>query len=527
MRRLGMFSVAVSLLALGLAAQELPPLDYFELGDLQLVPHQAVLEGTEAYTGPTCSAIVLAWLAEHGFRALLPDLNEDGVIDEQDTIILAGRLSPAMRVQPERGALDPWLVDAIARYLAERYPDQFLIKLYDDTFREEYRAVMGRPFDPGLYPHITFELRDNATHTDYTEELLSAEGVILGLGSERERNRFFVGRSFRMPQQPEGYPINVVDTSDDPGLADLQAQVYPTYMREGETHWLVAYGGWQPLEFMLALSPVREPELGEQEYTCAEGAFGYDVVTVDTEFGSFQVEECAVHSGERDLYIYTVRNIDFLYNSCGICDFYLPNSTGIPTLDQWGPLGWLQNAWNPVGWSWTAPLGSCGIMPGQSAVFGIAVPAPTVDVAYPAVVSTCVNPTTGLVPRIKFITTGPGGAEEGCPDLVIRRLSGCWGFDTQQRPFADVDVWVKNQGTETAFNVQVCITAAGQSITVSAGTMPPGSTRHVTATVYLPIGTPTFPISVQVEVDCQDKIEECDETNNAANFTIGRANSCS
>ncbi|HIE47943.1 TPA: hypothetical protein EYP84_03510, partial [Candidatus Bipolaricaulota bacterium] len=136
-RKSGLFNLAVSVLALGLAAQELPPLDYFQVSDLQLVSHQAVLEGTEAYTGPTCSAIMLAWLADHGFRALLPDLNEDGVIDEQDTLILAERLSPAMRVQPERGALDPWLVDAIARYVAERYPDQFLIKLYDDSFREE------------------------------------------------------------------------------------------------------------------------------------------------------------------------------------------------------------------------------------------------------------------------------------------------------------------------------------------------------------------------------------------------------
>ena len=523
-RKSGLFNLAVSVLALGLAAQELPPLDYFQVSDLQLVSHQAVLEGTEAYTGPTCSAIMLAWLADHGFRALLPDLNEDGVIDEQDTLILAERLSPAMRVQLERGALDPWLVDAIARYVAERYPDQFLIKLYDDSFREEYRAVMGRPFDPGLYPHIAFELRGNATRADYSEELLSAEGVILGLGPERERNRYFVGRSFRMSQQPEGWPIDVVDTGDDPGLAGLQTQVFPTYMREGETHWLVAYGGWQPLEFMLALSPAEELGLGEEEYTCAEDAFGYDVVTVETEFGSFQVEECAVHAGERDLYIYTVRNIDFLYNGCGICDFFLPNTTGILTLDQWGPVGWLQNVWSQ--WSWTAPLGSCGIMPGQSAVFGIAVPAPTVDVAYPALVSACVNPIADLVPRIEFLTTGPGEAEEGCPDLVILRFTGCWNYDAKQRPFAKVDVWVKNQGTVAAYNVQVCVTADGQSTIVSAGTIAPGFTRHVNVVVYLPVGTLPFPLSVHVMVDCQDKIEECDETNNTANFTIGRADMC-
>lgn len=452
------------------------------------------------------------------------------MIDEQDTTILAERLSSAMRVQPDRGALDPWLVDALARYVAERYPDQFVIKLYDDTFREEYRAVMGQPFDPGLYPRISFELKDNATRDDYTRELLSAEGVILGLGRERERNRFFVGRSFRVSEQPEGWPIDVVDTSDDLGLAGLQAQVYPTYMRGGETHWLVAYGGWQPLEFMLAVSPIREPALGEQEYTCAEGAFGYDVVTVDTKFGTFEVEECAVHDGDRDLYIYTVRNIDFHYNDCGICYFVVPNTNGMPTLDQWGPAGWLMNVWNPAGWSWTAPLGSCGIMPGQSAVFGFAVPAPTVDVVHPGGIAACpfaLDGTSALaVLGVKFTTTGPGLVEEECPDLVVIRLTACWGFDAQQRPFVQVEIRVKNQGTETAHNVEVCVTVAGQSVTLSAGTIAPGFAKSVSTTVLLPPGGLTFPIPVHVVVDCPNHIDECDETNNTAATSVSRTDTC-
>lgn len=318
-----------------------------------------------------------------------------------------------------------------------------------------------------------------------------------------------------------------MDTSDDPGQAGLQGQVLPTYMREGERHWLVAYGGWQPLEFMLSLSPTQELGLGEEEYTCAENAFGYDVVTVDTEFGSFQVEECAVHDGDRDLYIYTVRNIDFLYNDCGLCEFYLPNTSGLPTWDQWGPPGWLMNVWALAGWSWTAPLGSCGIMPGESAVFGFAVPAPTVDVVHPATVATCVFPPVGVPSRplrIKFNTTGPG-VEEGCPELQVVRTSGCWYVDQQQRPVVRVEVWFKNAGTETAYGVDVCVTVEGTSATAFAGTVLPGITKHVTVTVTLPYGT-SPPYSVWIELDCKDDVDECDETNNTAHFTVTRADTC-
>ncbi len=528
----GSCAVIFSLVISGLMAvsQEIPPREYFEVTDLQLISHEEVLDGTVAYDGPACAAIVLAWLADHGFRALLPDLNGDGTIDERDTVLLAERLASSMRVRPEAGAPDPRLVDAIARYVAERYPNQFVLKIYDDTFREEYSAVMGRPFDPSIYPDISLELKPNATHGDYTRELLSAEGVIVGLGPERGRNRYFVGRSFESREGPGGWPIDLVDTSDDPGTAGLQGQVLPTYMRQGDRHWLVAYGGWQPLEFMLALSPLRVPGPTGEGYPCGAGAFGYDVTTVESEFGSFQVEECAVREGDRDLYIYTVRNIDFLYNGCGICEFFVPNTGGLPTLDQWGPAGWLMNAWYPAGWSWTAPLGDCGIMPGSSAVFGFAVPAPTTDAAQPGMVSSCPKVSPVAAPekllRLKFTTTGPRAQEEECPDLVVKKVRACWYIDAQQRVHVRVDAWVKNEGGAKASNVYVCITAGGHSATAWAGTILPGSTDHVSAEITLPPDALSFPIPVQVVVDCKDKVEECDETNNTASTSVNRTDTC-
>lgn len=519
-------------LPLGLVAlaQEVPTYEEFQISDLQLVSHQAVLQGTDAFTGPTCAAIVLAWFADHGFRGLLPDLTGDGVIDEEDTVALARRLARAMRVTPERGAPDPLLVDALARYVAERYPDQFVIKIFDDSFEKEYLAVVGKPFDPSLYPDIAFELRRNPTRDDYAAELLAAEGVILGIGRERSINRFFVGRSFRLEAQPGGWPVDVVDTSDDPAQEGLQGQVFPTYLREAAPHWLFAYGGWQPFEFMLSLSPTRLPAAGEVEHACAPGAFGYDVTTVETDHGTFEVEECAVREGDRDLYYYTVRNIDFLYNGCGICEFFIPNTAGFPTLAQWGPPGWLLNVWFPAGWLWTAPAGDCGIMPGSSAVFGFAVPAPTTDVPQPAAVSTCIagaSPTHLVLPEVahfKFTTTGPAAEEVGCPDLTITDTSGCW-YTSQNRFIVRVSAWVKNIGTATATDVEVCFEADGASKTISAGTLSPGTQKKVT--VGLDLGYKViFPITVKIEVDCEDEIDECKELNNDATVRIYREDQC-
>ncbi|MGY4707062.1 CARDB domain-containing protein [Candidatus Bipolaricaulota sp. J31] len=530
MKRMYIVILLIPLFAPLVIPQEIPLPECFQVTDLQLISHEEVSAGTVAYDGPTCAAIVLAWLADHGFRALLPDLNGDGTIDERDTVALAEKLSPDMRVRPDRGTLDPWLVDAIARYVGKRYPNQFVVKIYDDTFRQEYSATMGQSFDPNLYPNISFELYPNASRDDYAEELLSAEGVILGLGPERGHNRYFVGRSFEFQQGPGGWPIDVVDTSDDPGVVGLQGQVFPTYMRKSTTHWLVAYGGWQPLEFMLALSPLRKPGPTGEEYPCAINAFGYDVTKVETDFGAFEVEECAVHDGTRDLYIYTVRNIDFLHNGCGICEFFIPNTGGLATLDQWGPTGWLVNAWYPSGWSWTAPSGDCGIMPGSSAVFGFAVPAPTTDVVRPAMVSSCLpSPTVAGLEgrlRLKFSTTGPEVQEEGCPDLVVKKIRACWYIDAEQRVHVRVNVRVKNEGTTKASNVYVCITAGGQSTTEWAGTILPGSTDYVSAEITLPPGSLSFPIPVHVVVDCKDKVKECDETNNVANASVDRADTC-
>ena len=512
-------------------AQTIPPEDYFVISDLQLVSHEAVLEGGLGYAGPTCTAIVLAWFAEQGFPALLPDLNGDEVVDEQDTIQLAGDLVFQMEAEPLRGVSDPLLVDVLARYVAERYPDKFLIKVYDDDFREEYQVALGQPFSPDLYPHVALELYPHPTQQDYREEVLWGSGVILGLGQAGEANRHFVGRSFRFQEQPEGWPIDLVDTGDDPREEGLQGQVLPTYMVAGEPYWLVAYGGWQPLEFMLALAPRSWPEtawegLTVYPYGCPEEAFGHDVTTVETEFGSFQVEECALHADDHDLYIYVVRNIDFLYHDMGIIDIVLPNTRDFTTLGQWGMPGCLMNLRIDTGWSWTFP--PLGILPGEAAVVAIAVPAPTEDVAYTGV-TISYNPLPGDSERYiiyHFTTTGPGG-EVGCPDLRVVRATGCWFQNVQKQTLLGMEVWVENAGSAPARDVELRFTVLGRQIYEHLpGTILPGTRRRVEATLLLGIDAYP-PFHVRVEVDPKDLIEECDEANNTTTVKIDYPDCCS
>jgi len=406
---------------LGISAQAWAPhehlfdRDYFEVVDLQLVSF-AAMGGTEAQSGPVSAAIVLAWHADRGYRALLGDRNHDGVVDEEDTELLAYELALEMNSVWEQPVSDPHLVDVLARYVAERYPGTFIIKIYDDTFEREYEHIFGKPFDPDDYAGIEFALRGNASRLDYIEELQDGEGVIVGLGQEwiwqpqvvERFNTFFVGRSFGTKEYEGEWLIDLVDTREDPWDPG-RGQVLDTRIRQGPSgsaHWFVRNAGWEPLEFMLALSPVREPELGEFEpperCDCES--------TVHTDHGSFSICVEVDRAGTRDCYTFTIENIDYLCDGCGLCSFYVPNLYGYhTTLVQWGPPGWWINPWGHS-WHWEAPVTSCGIMPGQSAQMGFCVPAPTdIDYAHNAAVWGCPEPCDDPVPCLwKFETCAPG-----------------------------------------------------------------------------------------------------------------------
>ncbi|HCP32592.1 TPA: hypothetical protein DIT45_05055, partial [Candidatus Acetothermia bacterium] len=93
-------------------AQEGPPAS-FVVEDLQLISLASKPEWDNnwEYSRAVEAATILAWLHDHGYALLLGDLNEDGVIDELDTIELADRLGKhPMGCEEPRHPTDAWLV---------------------------------------------------------------------------------------------------------------------------------------------------------------------------------------------------------------------------------------------------------------------------------------------------------------------------------------------------------------------------------------------------------------------------------
>lgn len=232
---------------------------------------------------------------------------------------------------------------------------------------------------------------------------------------------------------------------------------------------------------------------------------------MDTEWGSFRVEECVTRDGDRDRYEYTVTNLNFVYDGCGLCEFYVPNFHGFPTLDQWGPVGWLVNPWGE--WSWHAPLGDCGITAGRAEQFGFAVPSPTTDALQWAAAAGCPKPIGPgglliLLPRIEFRTTGPApGDEGGCPDLVVVRLTACWRFTPRQEIEGVVTAAVQDVGTANSgpfwVNTDVSSGSGGGSSLDFFADLAPGGVGTISASVVVssPAGGVPFPTTVTVTAD--------------------------
>jgi len=251
--------VLVSLLALCIAipvwGQQM-----MELSELHLVSWEAVPGATPEATGPVSAAILMAWHAEHGYARLLPDLNGDGRLDREDTVKLAARFLEPMRAL-EGPAADPLVVEPVAWYVAERYPDAFEIWIYDPSFPDEYQWVMGRPFDPGVVPGIRLIVLDEPRHEDYVQHLERERPGIVGIGHEREPNRYAVSRSAVLAEGPRGWPVDLANTSHDPFGPNA---VWETFLRWDRGHWQIEVDDLIPFETFVVLVPTREPD-GEPE----------------------------------------------------------------------------------------------------------------------------------------------------------------------------------------------------------------------------------------------------------------------
>ncbi|MBN1859768.1 hypothetical protein JW848_11290 [Candidatus Bipolaricaulota bacterium] len=511
----------------------------FEVSDLQLISWNGKADWGPSWTGPIEAATIVAWFHEHGFPRLLTDLNGDGVVDELDTTELAdgfGRIP--MRTEQRGFTTDARLVYALASYVAERYPDQFVLKLYDTGFPIEFAQDIGVPFAADAVPGIEMIIEPEPNVASYRFELQSAEGVILGIAQSEEINEFFAGRSFLLdPIDEQLYGIDMVWAKEDVWTTGTQGQVLATEARQTGAFYVLIEGSWRLVEFMLALSPVVEPgegDPGQQESPCPEDAVAYDVTTTDTPYGRVEIEECVTREDNVDTYTYTVHNISFLFNDCGICWFAIPNFLGLPTIDQTGPACWFINPYTwPVGWDWKAPLGNCGILPGEAAVFEFSVPGPTIDIFLNGGVMGCptaiypVSATDGVLEvatesdgirelrrPVAVRTTGPGEGPGPCPDLVAEVLRVV--CDPMLDQYAVViTARVVNIGLVPAGPSDAAIAATYGGVVEPVPALGPGDDYVFTTTVYIPAGIgPVCPLAVNVRADSGGVIVECDEDNN-------------
>ena len=529
--------ILVALAAAGttcLADSGFEPQGYIR-SDLQLISQESKDTWSPAWTGPIQAATILAWFYDQGYTRLLRDLNGDGVIDELDTIELADIFGTGvMQTDSTRGTNDARLVYGIAQYVADLYPNEFVLKIYDTGFPAEFSAEGYGGFDPFVIPGVEIVVIEEPSLAAYKYELETAEGVIVGLDEGDETNTYLNGRSYYYETTPAGYtPVDLAWSEENRVLPGHQGKVLETVAMMDERFYIDYRFGWTPVEFMLALSPAEEPAFQSTEYSCAEDALAYHVTTEElAEFGSIQVEECVIRQGSYDTYYWIVTNIDFEWMGCGLCYFGIMNSGNVSVAHS-GPPFWTFTETGMI-WYWMAPTGSCGIQPGQTAVFSVTVPGPTVDVWVPAAVMAC-SPIIPVGPReapplFFFRHTAPGEPGD-CPDLAVEwRDDGC--YYNRDTGMYHLTVWatVRNVGTApvtSSFDVRLTSPDQPGSHTLTytvPPNFPPGGTWDVELTFAFPPADPLCPVGYRVVVDPlpapNGVIVECNESNNVLAGTV-------
>lgn len=585
---LGLFAVALLLVVIGWSissqVEELePPIGYMR-SDLQLISQESKATWSADWTGPIQAATMMAWFHEHGYSRLMQDFNGDGVIDELDTIELAdifGRGS--MQAGLADGTDDARLVFGVAEYVAGLYPGEFVLKIYDLGFPNEFVAAGFPTFAPDAIPGIELALVNEPSLYAYEYELETAEGVIAGLEQRENGNTYLSGRSYIVEKTPEGYtPVDLAWSEENRFLTGHQGKVLETVAKEEDRLYLDYRFGWTPVEFMLALSPLVPPGLTSGHHDCPEDAIGYHVDTYDLDYGTIRIEECVTREGDFDTYSWTVSNISYVWNDCGLCRFAVASS-GYTSVAHSGPGLWTFSEW-PYAWEWQAPLGDCGIQVGEMATFSVTVPGPTVDIYVPAAVGACPSPppppngvirklngsTLELLPFHKIRTTGPGitGAcclpdgscvdtdspncaamsgdfhgngtscdttrcpqEVDCPDLVVEFLErGTYCAQIgATAPAWEIHAVVRatNIGTATANSsfIKVVVSSPWGTQSGHVGPLDPGEFEDLSFQWTLgPNAPPQCSAELRAEVDAlPERIDECCEDcedNNEASTTI-------
>jgi len=499
------------------------------LSDLQLISHESLPHWSSAWTGPIQAATIAAWFADHGYPALMQDFNADGVIDELDTIELADRFGEGeMDADAEIPPTDARVAITLAKYFADHYPDEFVMKIYDLGFPNEYGTEYPGSFTSDVVPGIEIVIEEEPSVESYAYELSSGEGVIVGLEEEDDINTYLAGRSFMVEMTPEGFtPVDFAWSKENRFEPGHQGIVLDTVALMDDRFY-VDFFDWVPVEFMLALSPVHERGFGTSDYACLDSAIAYhDQVYTFLDVGELRVQECVTRNGMEDTYTYIVTNISFLYADCGLCSFSIPNP-GLPTLAHSEPPHSLFSAL-PTMWRWWVPYPSCGLMPGQTTVVSVTVPGPTVDTSVDAPIGFCVTPLpwtiSAALPVMSARTTGPGISE--CPDLVVENPAVECLHDEDREVYRIVlTVDVTNIGAAPApgpFLVSLRDTLQHNIGVPVPDTLAPGSSYSVTFEYEFPASDlPEDPchLAFLITADAAEEIPECDENNNETDTEV-------
>jgi len=529
---LALFGAALLLASIGWAitsqTEELEAPTGYVRSDLQLISQESKETWSSTWTGPIQAATIVAWFQEHGYSRLLRDLNGDEVIDELDTIELADIFGLGiMQADDPLGTTDAKLVIGLAEYVADLYPNEFILKIYDQGFPAEFAVESSAPFAMDAIPGIVMTLEGEPSLEAYEYELETAEGVIVGLEERENQNAYLSGRSYEyLESLLRLTPVDFAWSEENRLLPGHQGRVLETVAKTEDRFYVDYRFGWTPVEFMLALSPRELTAFTSMSYECPEDALAYHVTTNPTPNGTVRIEECVIREGDYDTYIWIVTNIDYEWLGCGICSFAVANG-GLSSVAHTGPPPWTFSEFGWM-WKWASPLGSCGITAGKTGVFSVTVPGPTADIWVPGAVQACV-PSVGPgmfildgAPLDAVRTTGPMPIEEGdCPDLtvLIRDNSCSYNRETDQWDIT-VLVRVVNVGSlpvTTPFGVLVesdtypASMAWGPALPIAAGGYVDGTLEYsITST------TPPCYENFTVTVDFDGAVPECDEDNNVA-----------
>ena len=233
----------------------------YAVEDLQLISWQSMSTWSPMWSAPIEGATICAWFAERGYPQLVPDLTGDGRVDEADTIEVADILGRVFMLTAENdGTTDSALVWGLSGYLAELAFDEFQIRVYDAGFSDEWATESPGWYPIDRMPGVEIVLLDDPTIDDYTRELLSGAGVIVGIeGYDPEPlfNHYLAGRSIADADDD----IILTDfawSEEDEATTGTQGSILDTRSVMEGGWWLMVDEVWRPVEFMAAISPMEE-----------------------------------------------------------------------------------------------------------------------------------------------------------------------------------------------------------------------------------------------------------------------------